>query len=130
MYHGIPFLLFLTILIFLIAEGINIMFYRILADYDLVKIDRSSYVANFYNFWIILGLLQLNYFIISIIKYLLLSYLILKSNQQIHNDMLINLMRRPSGYFDVTATGQLINRFSNDLGVMDTSLTVIIIDVF
>jgi hypothetical protein len=52
-----PFLFPITILVFLIAEGINIMFYRILADYDLVKINNSSYAANFYNFWIILGCL-------------------------------------------------------------------------
>jgi hypothetical protein len=44
--------------------------------------------------------------------------------------MLINLLRSPSGYFDVTATGQLINRFSNDLGVMDTTISTITVDIF
>jgi hypothetical protein len=39
--------------------------------------------------------------------------------------MLINLLRSPSGYFDITSTGQLINRFSNDLGVMDTSIAMV-----
>jgi len=43
--------------------------------------------------------------------------------------MLINLLISPTGYFDVTATGQLINRFSNDLGVMDTTIALTIIDV-
>jgi hypothetical protein len=57
MYHRIPFLFIFTILVFFIAEGINTMFYRILADYDLIKINNSSYAANFYNFWIILGCL-------------------------------------------------------------------------
>ena len=34
-----------------------------------------------------------------------------------------------SSYFDVVPTGQLTNKFSNDLGIMDSSLAFTIIDV-
>ena len=42
--------------------------------------------------------------------------------------MIQGLVRSPSSYFDVTPTGQLTNRFSNDLGILDTLLGFIAID--
>ena len=33
--------------------------------------------------------------------------------------MLIGLIRSPLSYFDITPSGQLTNRFSNDLGALD-----------
>lgn len=43
--------------------------------------------------------------------------------------MLISLLRSPSEYFDKTPTARLINRFSNDLGVMDTAIAFTMIDI-
>jgi ABC-type multidrug transport system fused ATPase/permease subunit len=43
--------------------------------------------------------------------------------------MIFGLIRSPSKYFDVTPTGQLINKFANDLGILDNSLSMIFIDV-
>lgn len=37
--------------------------------------------------------------------------------------MVISLLRSPSEYFDKTPSGRLVNRFSNDLGMMDTVVT-------
>ena len=42
--------------------------------------------------------------------------------------MIQGLVRSPCSYFDTTPTGQLTNRFSNDLGVLDTLLGFISID--
>ena len=42
--------------------------------------------------------------------------------------MIEGLVRSPSSYFDVTPTGQLTNKFSNDLGILDTLLAFIAID--
>ena len=42
--------------------------------------------------------------------------------------MIHGLVRSPSGYFDVTSSGQLNNRFSNDIGVMDYVFAQILID--
>ena len=39
------------------------------------------------------------------------------------------MVRSPTSYFDVTPSGQLISRFSNDLGILDTALGFIFIDV-
>ncbi len=43
--------------------------------------------------------------------------------------MLFGLLRSPTQYFDVTPTGRLINRFSNDLGIMDNILAFTLIDI-
>ena len=42
--------------------------------------------------------------------------------------MIHGLVRSPSSYFDITPTGQLNNRFSNDLGVLDSNLFYILTD--
>jgi ABC-type multidrug transport system fused ATPase/permease subunit len=43
--------------------------------------------------------------------------------------MIHGLVRCPSGYFDVTPTGRLINKFSNDLGILDNTLAFVFIDM-
>lgn len=37
-------------------------------------------------------------------------------------------MRSPSSFFDMTPSGILVNKFTSDLGVIDTSLNLILID--
>ena len=43
--------------------------------------------------------------------------------------MISGLIKAPSRYFDVTHTGVLINNFSNDMGILDQILPILIIDV-
>ena len=69
-----------------------------------------------------LGLLQLGFFIFLIIRYFLLNLVILRSNETIHEDMIHGLVRSPCWYFDITPSGRLTNKFSNDLGIMDNLL--------
>ena len=40
--------------------------------------------------------------------------------------MIHGLVRSPSFYFDITRTGQLNNKFSNDLGIMDNMLAFVL----
>jgi ABC-type multidrug transport system fused ATPase/permease subunit len=42
--------------------------------------------------------------------------------------MIHGLVRCPSGYFDTTPTGRLINKFSNDLGILDNTLAFVMMD--
>ena len=42
--------------------------------------------------------------------------------------MIHGLVRSPSFYFDITPTGRLNNKFSNDLGIMDNMLAFILKD--
>ena len=44
--------------------------------------------------------------------------------------MIHGLVRSPCTYFDQTPTGQLTNKFSNDLGVLDNALAFNLVDIF
>ena len=66
-----------------------------------------------------MGLLHIVGIVFVILKVFFLNITILNSNLKIHNDMLIGLIRSPLSYFDITPSGQLTNRFSNDLGALD-----------
>jgi ATP-binding cassette subfamily C (CFTR/MRP) protein 4 len=42
--------------------------------------------------------------------------------------MIHGLVRSPSSYFDIILSGRLNNKFSNDLGIMDSSLQFVLVD--
>jgi ABC-type multidrug transport system fused ATPase/permease subunit len=42
--------------------------------------------------------------------------------------MIQGLIRSPSYYFDITSTGRLNNKFSNDLGILDNILSFVLTD--
>ncbi len=90
--------------------------------------DPTTTFKTMNDFWLALGLLLLAYFIFSNIKYFLLNILVLNSNESIHKDMIHGVVRSPSWYFDVTPTGRLNNKFSNDLGIMDNMLAFVLTD--
>lgn len=58
-----------------------------------------------------------------LLKYYSMNMVILKSNEKLHEEMINGLLRSPCSYFDTTPSGRLINTFSNDLGILDNSLT-------
>lgn len=68
------------------------------------------------------------YFVLSLIKYFLLYFGVLNINQAIHTDMINGITRSPCSYFDIKSSGQLHNKFSNDLGIMDNVLTNVLSD--
>ena len=68
------------------------------------------------------------YFVLSIIKYFFFFLGILNSNKAIHKDMLHGLVRCKASYFDMTPSGRLISKFSNDLGILDYNLFGVLVD--
>jgi ABC-type multidrug transport system fused ATPase/permease subunit len=61
--------------------------------------------------------------------FLLLSSLFLvrvsrRASLNIHQNMLISLMKAPIGFFDITPVGRIINRFSRDVDNIDNSLSL------
>jgi ATP-binding cassette subfamily C (CFTR/MRP) protein 4 len=44
--------------------------------------------------------------------------------------MVNGIVRSPGAFFDVTPSGVLINKFSNDLGILDNALPMALIDAF
>jgi ATP-binding cassette subfamily C (CFTR/MRP) protein 4 len=113
-------------LIFLMAQGCNTAYYRILAYYD--AITAKQYTLTYDQFWLTLGILALCDFIIKVLKFYTVNIVALRSNERLHNDMIFGLLRSPSSYFDTTPTGRLINRFSNDMSIIDNLLAFTLID--
>lgn len=117
------------ILFFLLTEAAYVLYFRFIAQYDLMKQGSSSTTfKTMSDFWLVLGLLLLGYFIFNILKGFLLYVFVLNSNEAIHKDMIHGVVRSPSWYFDVTPTGRLNNKFSNDLGIMDNMLAFVLTD--
>jgi ATP-binding cassette subfamily C (CFTR/MRP) protein 4 len=102
---------------------------RFLAEYDN-QIDGTYKVFKGDNnlYWTILGIMLVVYFILLIVKYFMVSVVALWSNEKLHEMMMHGLVRCPSSYFDTTPTGRLINKFSNDLGILDNMLVFVSID--
>ena len=68
--------------------------------------------------------------LILVVKYYLLNISILMANEEIHEKMINGIVRSPASFFDTTPSGMLINKFSNDLSVLDNSLSTTMIDMF
>jgi len=44
--------------------------------------------------------------------------------------MINGIVRSPASFFDTTPSGMIINKFSNDLGVLDNSLSSSMVEMF
>ena len=73
-------------------------------------------------------MLILSFLVVLILKYFTLYLTLLNSNRNIHEQMVNGIVRSPGAFFDVTPSGVLINKFSNDLGILDNSLAICLID--
>jgi ATP-binding cassette, subfamily C (CFTR/MRP), member 4 len=68
------------------------------------------------------------HFICLVIKYYMVNVIIVMDSTVIHEKMIETFLRIHSSFFDTTPSGVLINKFTTDLGVLDNSLMVAIID--
>ena len=106
------------------------MYFRILAGYDDLILDKDDIFEDNENlYWGIAGLLVCFYFIFAFVRYILIYLVILISNEELHEQMIHGLVGSPSAFFDVTPAGQLTNKFSNDLGILDNSLGFCFVDL-
>ena len=46
----------------------------------------------------------------------------LNAGSKIHNNLLVNVLRGPTSFFDTTPTGRIVTRFSKDINHIDFSL--------
>jgi ATP-binding cassette subfamily C (CFTR/MRP) protein 1 len=74
------------------------------------------------QFWIFMIVINVVAILFDYIRSILFGLCTLASNKKLHDDMVLGIIRSPLTYFDVTPTGQLINKFSNDLGILDHSV--------
>lgn len=53
----------------------------------------------------------------------------IKAARFLHHDMLTNILRGPMSFFDTTPVGRIVNRFSQDVEAIDSTLPDIILEV-
>ena len=97
--------------------------FRLIAMYDDVRGGTSIYFGNNlgqYQSFMILVVAAL--VVIYIVKYFMLNMAILLASSEVHDRMVDSILHSPAGFFDTTPSGVLINKFSNDLGLIDYSL--------
>ena len=68
-----------------------------------------------------MGALIAGFFCMTFFSYVFLGFSLLDNNQKISEDMITSIARSRVSYFDINSSGRLINRFSNDVGVLDHS---------
>jgi ATP-binding cassette, subfamily C (CFTR/MRP), member 4 len=95
-----------------------------------VRLGTSKHFGgNFNQFWTVLAISIGAFLVLQVAKYFMINTAILLSNTSVHERMLEAIVRSPGSYFDRTPSGNIINRFSNDLGVADSSLVLCFIDM-
>ena len=90
--------------------------------FDTVQAGKDDDFESFSSFWLVLGLLHLLAFASIFLKNFLTEIVLLMSGEKIHEDMVMGIVRSPLSYFDVTPSGQITNKFSNDLGILDNEV--------
>ncbi|KAL3185903.1 hypothetical protein MRX96_028779 [Rhipicephalus microplus] len=55
----------------------------------------------------------------GIVKGIACTVILLRASSKLHNKMLHGILRSPTGFFDVTPSGRITNRFSKDMDEMD-----------
>jgi ATP-binding cassette subfamily C (CFTR/MRP) protein 1 len=69
----------------------------------------------------VLGSAESIFLLISMIA---LGLAVLRASKILHNDMLHRIFRAPMSFFDTTPMGRILNRFSRDIDVCDTLLSM------
>uniref|UniRef100_A0A8C7FJ75 Multidrug resistance-associated protein 4 n=1 Tax=Oncorhynchus kisutch TaxID=8019 RepID=A0A8C7FJ75_ONCKI len=59
---------------------------------------------------------------------LLMFNVLVKAAQSLHNRMFISLLRTPVRFFDINPIGRILNRFSKDIGQLDSMLPITFVD--
>lgn len=125
-YSKSTLLVILCLSLFILFEGSKYSLSRLYTYFDEKEREDLSYEQIFIGAIIIL-IIQI---FIAFGKYFCFVKIVLKSNGNIHNKMTECIVRAPTLFFDTHNSGSILNRFSNDIALMDSLLILTIIDFF
>ena len=114
---------FICILLFLICEIIRFEINSMLSCFGTEEYEIQTI---FLTLWI----LVIGQIATFVLKYYVFCKLVHKSNLKIHKKMIKSVVRSPMTFFDQNTTGVILNRFSNDLGLLDSVLISSLIEFF
>jgi len=112
---GGPFTFFIFFYLFITCEMANVGFARILAAWAAEEFTLGRSLG-------IMGGLAGYIFVVYIVKNVYFAWMLLRASQKHHNKMLDRIVRSPVLFFDTNSIGTILNRFSNDIGVLDRFL--------
>ncbi|KAL4496445.1 hypothetical protein ABPG72_014675 [Tetrahymena utriculariae] len=107
---------YITLILFILSECAFTTFNRCLGLYDKTSSDSKGNIFGF-----LIGFAFL-YLILNATKFVVLSTGVSLGNKNLHNNMFKSLIRAPILFFDKTHSGNLMNKFSNDVSLLDNNL--------
>lgn len=66
--------------------------------------------------------------VVTIIAPLTFNYWCIKAATTLHYKMFNNIIYSPMRFFNTNASGRILNRFTRDIGILDESLPVTVLD--
>ncbi|KAJ8870929.1 hypothetical protein PR048_027231 [Dryococelus australis] len=89
--------------------------------------DADSLMSRDLCSYIFAGLTTIS-IVFLLYKTFLFFYLCMESSVNLHNRMFNNIIRLPMRFFNVNPSGQILNRFSKDMGSIDEQLPLVLLD--
>jgi len=74
------------------------------------------------NYWIIVGGTLIVQLFVMIVKMYCMVHVLINASEAVHDNMLQSILRCPTKFFDKNPSGNLVNKFSTDLGTIDNIL--------
>ncbi|KAM9820901.1 ATP-binding cassette sub-family C member 4-like [Neosynchiropus ocellatus] len=68
--------------------------------------------------------------VFGFVRSLLIFHGLVRSSQNLHNKMFSSVLRAPVRFFDVNPIGRILNRFSKDIGQIDSMLPITFVDFY
>jgi ABC-type multidrug transport system fused ATPase/permease subunit len=122
-------LLPLALTIFALSEGTVLVANKFLGEYNDVLNGKSArFSDNFRLYWGLIAGLAAIHAVLLLLKYYMLNICLALNSTKIHEDMLEYILHSPNSMFDVTPSGTFLNKVTTDMGVLDNSLIVALID--
>ncbi|XP_032234169.1 ATP-binding cassette sub-family C member 4 [Nematostella vectensis] len=111
-------LLILLVLLFLIAQASIIS-----PNLWLVHMSRMKWVEQKHKLnLIIYGCLVGGALFLAIIRGLLYYITTLRCSENLHDKMVVSILKTPVHFYDTNPSGRILNRFSKDIGIVDEFL--------